>query len=104
MLPSVAGSPAWAAVCITAFGLGFGVAAIARPAILHVLGAVSVETASRKRICYRDRKKHAVAKGEVCLVIQDGASGGSKNYCVSCALAILDQAADDLQRLRDQFA
>jgi hypothetical protein len=33
-LPYVAGSLAWAAVCITAFGLGFGVATIARPAIL----------------------------------------------------------------------
>jgi len=34
VLPSVSGSIAWAAVCITAFGLGFGVATIARPAIL----------------------------------------------------------------------
>jgi hypothetical protein len=33
-LPYVAGSLAWAAACITAFGLGFGVATIARPAIL----------------------------------------------------------------------
>jgi MFS family permease len=33
-LAYVAESPAWAAVCITAFGLGFGVATIARPAIL----------------------------------------------------------------------
>jgi hypothetical protein len=30
----VAGSLAWAAACIAAFGLGFGVATIARPAIL----------------------------------------------------------------------
>lgn len=34
VLPYVAGSLAWAAACITAFGLGFGVATIARPAIL----------------------------------------------------------------------
>lgn len=33
-LPHVGGSLAWAAMCITAFGLGFGVATIARPAIL----------------------------------------------------------------------
>jgi predicted MFS family arabinose efflux permease len=33
-MPYVAGSLAWAAVCITAFGLGFGVATIARPIIL----------------------------------------------------------------------
>jgi hypothetical protein len=40
----------------------------------------------------------------MCLVIKDPASGGSKNYCPECALAILDQAADDLQQLRDQLA
>ena len=74
------------------------------PQIRQVLGAVSVETASRKRICYRDRKKHEVSKGEACLVIKDGASGGAKNYCVPCALEILDQAADDLKNLRDQLA
>jgi hypothetical protein len=74
------------------------------PQIRHVLGAVSVETAARKRLCYRDRKKHQVSKGELCLVIKDGASSGSKNYCVPCGLAILDQAADDLQQLRDQLA
>jgi len=34
VLPHFSGSIAWAAVCITAFGLGFGVATIARPAIL----------------------------------------------------------------------
>lgn len=34
VLPNVAGSLLWAAICITAFGLGFGVATIARPAIL----------------------------------------------------------------------
>jgi cyanate permease len=33
-LPYARGSLAWAAVCITAFGLGFGVSTIARPAIL----------------------------------------------------------------------
>jgi hypothetical protein len=74
------------------------------PQIRRILGGVSVETASRKRICYRDRRNHAVAKGDACLVIKDGASGESKNYCVPCGLAILDQAADDLQRLRDQLA
>ena len=34
VLPYVVGSLVWAAACITAFGLGFGVATIARPAIL----------------------------------------------------------------------
>jgi hypothetical protein len=73
------------------------------PQIRHILGAVSVETASRKRICYRDRRNHSVAKGDTCLVIRDAAGGGSKNYCVTCGLAILDQAADDLHRLREEL-
>jgi hypothetical protein len=73
------------------------------PKIRHALGTVSVETASRKRICYHDRKNHIVAKGSICLVIKDVASGGSKNYCVPCGWAILDQAADDLQSLREQL-
>lgn len=71
--------------------------------VRRVLGAVLVETASRRRICHRARTKHAIAQGEVCLVIKDSASGGSKNYCRSCAQAILDQAADDLRELRDSL-
>lgn len=74
------------------------------PQVRRVLGAVSVEIAVRKRICYRDRRNHVVTKGSVCLVVKDAAGGGSKNYCVTCALAILDQAADDLQSLRTQLS
>lgn len=40
----------------------------------------------------------------MCLVIKDPISGGSRNYCPECALAILDVAADDLQTLRDALA
>jgi hypothetical protein len=74
------------------------------PQIRRVLGAVTVETASRRRICHRDRKKHMISKGGACLVIKDDASGGSKNYCVPCGQAILDQAADDLHVLRERLA
>jgi hypothetical protein len=55
-------------------------------------------------VCHRDRRRHSIEQGTLCLVIKDPASGGSKNYCPECALAILDQAADDLQQLRDQLA
>ncbi|WP_432840162.1 MFS transporter [Dactylosporangium sp. CA-092794] len=34
LLPFAAGSVGWAALCVTGFGLGFGVATIARPAVL----------------------------------------------------------------------
>jgi len=74
------------------------------PQICRVLGACSVEIAKGGRICYRDRRNHSIQKGGPCLVIKDAASGGTKNYCPQCALAILDQAADDLQALRGQLS
>ncbi len=70
------------------------------PQIRKVLGACCIETAQRRRVCHRDRKHHSIEKGTLCLVIKDPVSGGAKNYCPICALAILDQAADDLQLLR----
>jgi hypothetical protein len=73
------------------------------PQVRRILRQVSVETASRKRICHRERAKHEILKGEECLVIHDPVSGGSKNYCGPCALAILDIAADDLSALREHF-
>jgi hypothetical protein len=74
------------------------------PQIRRVLGACSIETAQRRRVCHRDRKHHSIEKDTMCLVIKDPVTGGSKNYCPQCALAILDQAADDLQGLRDQLS
>jgi hypothetical protein len=68
--------------------------------IRRVLGHVVVETAARRRTCYRDRKNHTIPKGEACLVIKDSASGQAKNYCPVCALAILNRAGEDLQQLR----
>lgn len=70
------------------------------PQVRKVLGVCSVETAQRRRICHRTRKNHNIESGTVCLVIKDPTTGGSKNYCPEHALAILDQAADDLQALR----
>lgn len=74
------------------------------PQVRRVLGTVTVQTATRKRVCHRNRRDHSIPRGEKCLVIRDDASGGAKNYCVPCGLAILDQAADDLGRLRTDLA
>jgi hypothetical protein len=74
------------------------------PQVRRVLGACTVEVAQRRRICYRDRKNHSILKGTACLVIKDAASAGTKSYCPQCALAILDQAADDLQALRARLS
>jgi hypothetical protein len=74
------------------------------PQVRRVLGHVKVETAGRKRLCHRNRRAHSIPKGTLCLVIHDPVSGGDKNYCPECALAILDLAADDLEQLRDLLA
>lgn len=71
--------------------------------IRRVLGTCMIETAQRRRVCHRDRKHHSIERDTPCLVIKDPVSGGSKNYCPECALTILDQAANDLQRLRDEL-
>jgi len=62
--------------------------------------AFSLQAAQRKRKCYRKPNAHEITKGDLCLVIKDGASGGKNNYCPECAEPILDQAQIDLDRLR----
>lgn len=67
--------------------------------VRRVLGAVTIEVAQRRRICYHDRKHHSIERGEACLVIKEP-SNGQKNYCVTCGMEILDRAADDIAALR----
>jgi len=68
--------------------------------VRRILSAVKIEVAQRKRICHHDRKHHSIEKGTTCLVIGGPSGEGHKNYCVTCGLEILDQAADDLASLR----
>jgi hypothetical protein len=70
------------------------------PKIRRILGACRIEIAQRRRMCYRDRTNHSILKGTACLVIKEASSSSTKSYCPQCALAILDQAGDDLQALR----
>lgn len=74
------------------------------PQIRRVLGTCTMEKAQRRRVCHRDRNRHTIERGATCLVIKDPVTGGAKNYCSQCALAIFDQATDDLHRLGDAFA
>jgi hypothetical protein len=57
------------------------------PKIRDIICHVSVEIASRSRICHRNRKEHSIQRGEACLVVKDD-SGGKKNYCHICAAEI----------------
>jgi hypothetical protein len=71
--------------------------------VRRVLNAVRTEVAQRKRICHHDRKHHSIEKGTTCLVVREASGEGQKNYCVTCGLEILDQAADDLASLRSSL-
>lgn len=73
------------------------------PRVRQLLNAAAVETAKRRRICHHSRKQHAVLAGDKCLVLTDPTSGGSKNYCLACATAILDRAQEDLDDLRAEL-
>lgn len=72
------------------------------PQIKSVLGHVSVQTAVRKRICYRHRSGkalHDIVKGEPCLVVH-GSDGSDRNYCGEAAADILAKAQTDLDGLK----
>lgn len=72
--------------------------------VRQLLNAASVETAKRKRICYRKRGNHEIGAGENCLVVKEPNTNGSKNYCRDHASEILDRAQDDLSKLREQLS
>lgn len=71
--------------------------------VRQLLNEASVETAIRGRICHHNRKKHSIAANTKCLVVKEGATGGSKNYCPVCAAEILAQVDKDLASLRSAF-
>jgi hypothetical protein len=71
--------------------------------VRRVLNTVTIEVAQRKRICHHNRKHHSIEKGTSCLVIKDASGEGQKNYCLTCGLEILGQAADDLASLRSSL-
>ena len=74
------------------------------PKVRDVLVHVSVEMAKAKRKCHRKPEQHSMQKGEVCLVIKDSATGGSKNYCPECAEPILNAAKTRIAELENALA
>jgi hypothetical protein len=68
--------------------------------VRQLLIAARIETAKRKRICYRNRKNHEITAGEKCLVVNEGSGNGSSNYCREHASEILDRTEADLTSLR----
>lgn len=72
------------------------------PQVKAVLGHLAVETAERRRKCWRHKSgkaAHPIVKGEACLVVK-GADGAKHNYCHEAAQDILALAERDLAALR----
>ena len=52
---------------------------------------VAVELTMAKRKCHGN-KMHRIGSGERCVVVKEGSFAGSKNYCTTCARALLSAA------------
>ncbi len=83
-------------MAVTTLATAGGVMSKVRQVIRHV----TVETARGERGCRRNRK-HRIASGQPCLVIQEQGTPYKKSYCAECALPILKQCAADLRSIRD---
>ena len=68
------------------------------PAVRRLFKHARIETAVRQRKCHRKQNEHEILKGDICLVIRDP-DGRDKNYCIECAMPILDRAQKDLNGL-----
>jgi hypothetical protein len=71
-------------------------------AVKDIITHVTVEVASSKRICHRNRNNHSIAKDESCLAVYD-ANGGRKNYCLPCGAEILDKAKAKIATLEREL-
>ena len=69
------------------------------PAVKDVLRHVTTHIAGKQRKCYRQPRKHVIAKGDLCLVVRDGPQKQS-TYCMTCAREILDLAEIRLEGLQ----
>lgn len=74
------------------------------PKVRDVLIHASVEIAGKKRKCCRKPGKHAIAKGEPCLVIKSGPYNSPKSYCCECAKEILDVAPERIADFRQSLS
>ena len=72
-------------------------------AIRDIVTHVTIEVALKKRICHRNRKKHAVQQGQKCLAVY-GDGGDRKNYCPPCALEILIKARQRILLMESEMS
>lgn len=70
--------------------------------IRDILGHVEIQTAAAKRTCHHNRKKHGITKGQRHLAIFNG-DGERKNYCLLCAMEILNLAETKLLGMKQEI-
>lgn len=70
--------------------------------VRSVLIPATIEVAKAKRKCGRN-KKHAILKGDKCLVLKDASTGYAKNYCEDCAMQIIEHGEEALASLKWEF-
>ncbi len=66
------------------------------PKLKRLLVSACFETAQRRRHCSRNQE-HVICQGDKCLVIKENMS--KNNYCMECAVLILQKAKEDLDGL-----
>lgn len=71
--------------------------------IRDILKHVSVETALGKRKCARAKIEHRITKGTVHLAVIEEGYRNRTNYCLECALPMLELATRRLEELRTQL-
>lgn len=70
--------------------------------VRSVLIPATIEVAKAKRKCGRN-KKHAILKGDMCLVLKDASTGYAKNYCEQCAQQIIEHGEASLAVLKSEL-
>lgn len=66
--------------------------------VKDILRHVTTEVAGARRKCHRHPKERPILKGEVCVVIKEGAQA-KHSYCVICASEIFEHAKRRLDEL-----
>lgn len=72
------------------------------PKVRDILVHVCVETAERRRKCYRNQE-HSIRQGERCLVVRTGPTNSKHNYCLQCAKEILGRAGSRLVEIEREL-
>lgn len=71
--------------------------------IRDLLVHVSAERAKGLRKCSRNKKKHQIQKGEICLCVKSGPRNRPMSYCAACAEEMLKIADAKLKSIATEL-